>query len=278
MSDAPAIWIDGREAATLPLPDRGLEFGDGLFETVLVVAGRIPLKNFHFSRLQSGLATLQFPSLCDRVEQHLEVALAALTTKLNYALRITVTRGSGPRGYAPPTAPQARVVISATQVTGDPLTMPAPASLGVSRIRWGTQPALAGMKHLNRLEQVMAAQERQAAGWDEALMLDQAGAPVSVTAGNLFMVSGETLVTAALEDCGIAGTRRQFFIERGAPDLGLQVRVATLSLDELLAADEVFYCNALVGLRPVGELAGKRWSSQPVCSRLFQYYAQELDV
>lgn len=276
MSDAPAIWIDGREAATLPLPDRGLEFGDGLFETVLVIGGRIPLKNFHVTRLQSGLATLQFPPLRDRVEQHLDEVMAVLDRDVNYALRITITRGSGPRGYAPPKAPQVRVIISATQITGDPLTMLAPASLGVSRIRWGTQPALAGVKHLNRLEQVMAAQERQAAGWDEALMLDQAGAPVSVTAGNLFMVSGETLVTAALEDCGIAGTRRRFVIERGAPDLGLQVQVATLSLDQLLAADEVFYCNALVGLRPVGELAGKRWSDQPVCSRLFQYYVQEL--
>ena len=124
----------------------------------------------------------------------------------------------------------------------------------------------------------MAAQERYAAGWDEALMLDQAGAPVSVAAGNLFMVSGETLVTAALQDCGIAGTRRQFIIERGAPDLGLQVQVAPFSLNDLLAADEVFYCNSLVGLRPVGELGDMRWSAQPVCSRLFQHYVQELSA
>jgi len=278
VSDAPAIWIDGREAATLPLPDRGLEFGDGLFETLLVIDGRIPLREFHIARLQSGLATLQFPALHERVARYLDEALARLDSNLNYTLRITVTRGSGPRGYAPPIAPQARVIITATRMTGDPQTMLAPARLGVSRIRWGTQPALAGLKHLNRLEQVMAAQERSSAGWDEALMLDQAGAPVSVTAGNLFMVSGGTLVTAALEDCGITGTRRRFIIERSAPDLGLQVQVATFSLDQLLAADEVFYCNSLVGLRPVGELAGTRWSAQPVCSRLFQHYVQELSA
>lgn len=278
MSDAPAIWIDGREAASLPLPDRGLEFGDGLFETLLVIGGRVPLRDFHIARLQSGLATLQFPALHDRVEKHLDQALAGLATNLSYALRVTVTRGSGPRGYAPPATPRARVIITVAPVTADPLTMLAPARLGVSRIRWGTQPALAGLKHLNRLEQVMAAQERYAAGWDEALMLDQAGAPVSVAAGNLFMVSGETLVTAALQDCGIAGTRRQFIIERGAPDLGLQVQVAPFSLNDLLAADEVFYCNSLVGLRPVGELGDMRWSAQPVCSRLFQHYVQELSA
>ena len=276
MPDAPATWIDGCRADSLPLPDRGLDYGDGLFETLLVVNSRVPLRDFHFDRLQSGLTSLHFPPLRDTASRQLDEALATLGRHENYSVRITITRGSGPRGYAPPANPEPRIILSATALTHNPMAMQKPAKLGISEISWGKQPALAGVKHLNRLEQVMAARERDSAGWDEALMLDQAGDPISVTSGNLFLVSGESLLTPIMDECGIAGTRRRFIVERGAPDLGLNIREASFSLDELKAADEVFYCNSLIGLRPVGELAGVTWHEQPVCAELFQHYCKEL--
>ncbi|MEP1471727.1 MAG: aminodeoxychorismate lyase [Halieaceae bacterium] len=275
MPDALATWIDGCRADSLPLPDRGLDYGDGLFETLLAVNGRIPLRDLHFDRLRSGLAALHFPPLNDTVARHLDAALATLDAKGNYSIRVTVTRGSAPRGYAPPADPEARIVLSAQPMAYDPMTMQRPARVGVSKVSWGKQPALAGVKHLNRLEQVLAARERDVADWDEALMLDQAGALISVTAGNLFLLSGATLLTPVLEDCGIAGTRRRFLIERAA-DLGLNVRETSLSLDDLKAADEAFYCNSLIGLRSIGEFGGLQWPKQPVCTQLFDHYCKEL--
>ena len=255
-----------------------MDYGDGLFETLLVVDGHVPLRSFHFDRLQSGLASLHFPDVHDAVSRQLDEAVAALSSDGNYSVRITVTRGGGPRGYAPPATARPRIILSAAAMPRDPAIMAEPAIVGVSTCRWGKQPALAGVKHLNRLEQVLAAMERENAGWDEALMLDQAGAPISVTSGNLFCVSGQTLLTPILEDCGIDGTRRRFFIERCAVDLDLVVREVPLSIEDLKTADEVFYCNSLIGLRPVGELDGVRMGEPVVCARLFERYCKELTL
>ena len=278
MAGDTVIWVDGERASALPLPDRGLEFGDGLFETLLV-RGAVPLfTQLHLARMQQGCRVLVFPPCDETLGEQLHRAVAYIGTRQwpFSALRITLTRGSGPRGYAPPREARPRIVISATRLGEASPGMAAPAKLCLANTRWPTQPALAGLKHLNRLEQVMAAREYRLAGADEAVMLDQQGRVVSVVAGNLFLSLDGRLLTAALDQCGIAGTRRDLVMRRWAPALGLEVVEGTLTLEQLEAADEAFFCNSLIGLRPVARFQQRSWTSHPVCEALYQQYQGDL--
>ncbi len=273
-----AIWLDGAPATSLPLPDRGLEFGDGLFETLLVRGGRPLYPELHLARLQRGCTILGFPDCAPAARDQLLLA-AAETGARDWswcALRITLTRGAGPRGYAPPADATPRTVISASSLGNTPLHMMKPAALGLASMRWPAQPALAGIKHLNRLEQVLAAREYRETGADEAVMLDQQGGVVSVVAGNLFLVHDGRLLTAPVQTCGIAGTRRDLIIRRWAPALGLAVQEQALTLAQLEGAQEVFYCNSLLGLRPVASFGQRRWHSHAICEALYRLYENDL--
>lgn len=278
MSGASAIWLDGAPASALPLPDRGLEFGDGLFETLLLRAGQPLYLSLHLQRLQIGLARLRFPECLARIEQYLQQAAAA-TAERGWpwaVLRLTVTRGAGPRGYAPPQQVRPRVLLRTMKLQSDPLEMAAPASLALADIRYATQPALAGLKHLNRLEQVLAAAQAAAAGTDEALMLDQAGQVVSVASGNIFALRDGVLYTPPLHACGIAGTRRRLIMQQLAPACGLQVREEAVTVDQFAQCEEAFYSNSLVGLRPIGRCRERTWHSHAACQALFQRYREAL--
>lgn len=268
-------WIDGLPADALPLPDRAFAYGDGLFETMLLRGDRPLLQEYHLDRLGAGLQRLHFPDCLDAVREYLARA-AAVTTDASplRVLRLTVSRGAGPRGYAPPSDCQPRVVISVSAFAGDPAAMSAPASLGETAVRWGRQPLLAGLKHLNRLEQVLAAADCDAQGMDEVLLLDQSGAPLSVSAGNLFLVAGKSLLTPVLTEAGIAGTRRRLVLERLATACGLRVTESRLELSQLLGADELFYCNTVVGLRPVAAFRDRRWHRHPVTRALHTAYLE----
>lgn len=191
-------------------------------------------------------------------------------------LRLTVTRGAGPRGYAPPPTATPRIIVAVTRLERDCLLMQAPAALSVAQVRWPTQPLLAGIKHLNRLEQVLASAECRSAGADEAVMLNQSGRVISVAAGNLFMLQGGQISTPPLLECGIEGTRRRRLMETWAPSIGLTVKESAITLQDLASAEEVFYSNSVQGLRPVASLGEARWESHPVCESLFQQYRGEL--
>lgn len=270
------VWLDGAPAKALPLPDRGLDFGDGLFETLLLREGVPLFLDQHRERMARGLLALYFPECQARIESDLQRACQAVAESgwRWSALRITVTRGGGPRGYAPPEPTVPRIVICATRLHGDLQTMAAPAQLSLATIRWGSQPALAGLKHLNRLEQVLAARESRVAGTDEAVMLDQAGQVISVTAGNLYLVYDKEVLTAPLDSCGIEGTRRALLIRHWAPAAGLKVRETALDLQQLESADEVFYSNSLLGFRPVARYEQSSWSSHEACAAVFGQYLE----
>ena len=119
MALSPAIWVDGEPADSLPLPDRGLDFGDGLFETLLLRRGQPLFDALHFERLQAGLRVLGFPDCLEQAKAQLSAVVGQLTEYPWAALRLTVTRGGAPRGYAPPGEVTPRIVISAAALTQD---------------------------------------------------------------------------------------------------------------------------------------------------------------
>lgn len=273
-----ATWVDGEQAAALPLPDRGLDFGDGLFETLLLAGGQPLFPELHMARLGRGLDVLGFPDCRQRVREQLaQTGQFVVDAGWRWAaLRLTVTRGGGPRGYAAPRPCIPRLIATATELDRDCAQALPPATLMLSAVEMAAQPVLAGLKHLNRLEQVLAANEALAQGADEALMTTAGGAVVAVSAGNLFAVAAGRLLTPPIASCGIAGTRREKVLRDWAPALGIQAQEVTLAVRDIESADEVFYCNSLTGLRPVGRFGDRHWHDHPVFEALHGVYRGEL--
>lgn len=271
-SPAPRYWLDGRAVTALPLPDRGLEFGDALFETLRLHRGKPLLLDAHLQRLQRGLEQLRFPACEQRVREQLTNVLSGVADELSEAaVRLTLTRGAGPRGYRPPQQATPRILITLTPLDDGPWPLDQPAATIIeAQLRLHSQPALAGLKHANRLEQVMAADEAGVAGADEALMRHADGRVICMASGNLFAVESGRLITPNLHDCGIEGTLRGWLIER------LGAEVVDLSLERLLDAQEWFYGNSLVGCRPVAAFAGRQWTQHDTCRQVNQRLAEEL--
>ncbi|MFK8048844.1 MAG: aminodeoxychorismate lyase [Halioglobus sp.] len=270
-------WVDGLRTESLPLPDRGLNFGDGLFETMLFAQNHLFYRGYHLARLARGIVALGFSDCLTLVNEYLSAVVEELKLSAHrqYSVRLTLTRGDGPRGYAPGTNSRPRVIVSATHLVQDWQQRQSAAAIGVAKIRWSCQPQLAGLKHLNRLEQVLAARERVDQGLDELIMLDEQARVISTISGNIFAVIDDALITPKLHKCGIEGTRRQLIIEGWSKKIGIDTRESMFDVEQLHQSAEVFFCNSLIGLRPVASLGSKTWSRHPVCQALHAVYCGE---
>ncbi|MFJ3263852.1 aminodeoxychorismate lyase [Pseudomonas sp. NPDC086581] len=267
-------WIDGQSAEALSARDRGLAYGDGLFETIRVSAGRPRLLARHRARLEEGVRRLCLPVSLDLIEDELLRFSAQLGDGV---AKLMLTRGEGARGYAPQADAQVRRVL---------LASPAPAYPAKNReegvmlfpcaTRLAEQPLLAGLKHLNRLEQVLARAEWSDPAFAEGLMRDVSGRIVEGVFSNLFLVKQGALITAELSRCGVAGVMRAEIIER-ASDLGLPVIVRDVEHGELAQADEVFLCNSLYGIWPVCGIAEHAWPVGPLTRKLRGQLRELLD-
>jgi 4-amino-4-deoxychorismate lyase len=238
--------------------DRGLAYGDGVFETLLVHAGAPVWWDRHWRRLCEGIARLEFTAPEEsRVRGHAMDLLAGAPPR--GVLKLVVTRGTGGRGYAPSPAAEPTVVLS---VHSAPAPMDA-VRLRWCTLRWAAQPALAGIKHLNRLEQVLARAEWQDPDIFDGIVLGGDGGIVSATSANVFARIDGAWLTPPVEACGIAGLLRGWVLEAAA-----EARVAALTPAQLLAADEVFLCNAVRGILPVRALDGREWTAWPATGEL----------
>ena len=249
----PKLWINGSELGRLSAQDRGFRYGDGVFETFRIHCGRIHLWQYHLDRLQRGLDALGIALTEDRIAAELAAALDDLQVNgiEEAAGRLQVTRGDSPHGYRAPSG-QPPITISLTEVRR--WRAPATATaLYLCQTRLATQPALAGLKHCNRLEQVLAAQELNALNFQgEGIQLNGAGNIACGVSSNLFLVTDDSFITPALTACGIEGTVRRLLLEVLLPGRGLEVQVRDVTSAELLSADEVLLTNALSGIRNAG--------------------------
>ncbi len=249
MSEIIGTWIDGVEGNLLPADDRGLQYGDGVFETILVRNGVPRFLALHRDRLRRGLAQLGISFSADRALED-DIARAAAMAPPLAILKIIITRGTARRGYAPPAQAVARRIVSLW------LTTPLPAEviekgviLDVARLRLPQPSPFAGLKHLNRLENVLAAAEVTGESFD-ALLLDNGGHLVSATSSNVFLVRGRELLTPRVDRVGVDGILRQVVL-REAARLGIAAREQDLALDDLASADGMFITNARIGVVPV---------------------------
>jgi 4-amino-4-deoxychorismate lyase len=259
------VLVNGAEAAPVSALDRGLHYGDGLFETLGCIAGRPRFLTLHLKRLAAGCARLRLPA------PHLPVIAAelnALAAPCERAIvKLIVTRGPArARGYA---------FAGGEEPTRITLRYPWPVPpeeeggvrVRIAELALSENPATAGIKHLNRLEQVLARAEWRDPAIAEALLFSRSGALVSGTMSNVFLVRQGILCTPRLELCGVAGVMRQVVLNAAA-ECALHTEERVLERADVDAAEEIFLTNALVGIRAVGELAGRRLAVGSLTRRL----------
>ena len=265
-------WVDGQPAASLAVLDRGLAYGDGLFETIAVRGGRALLLEAHLQRLQQGCQRL----LIDCEPALLRAELSAFCQQLGQGVaKLILTRGDGLRGYALPAQARPRRILLGSPLPDYPAEhAESGIELFACQTRLAEQPLLAGLKHLNRLEQVLARAEWQDPCYAEGLLRDTSGRVVEGVFSNLVLVHDQVLGTPRLDRCGVAGVMRGQLLAEAAR-LQLACVERDFSYDELLAADEVFVCNSLYGIWPVRRLAGHDWPVGPL-TRTLQAFARRL--
>jgi 4-amino-4-deoxychorismate lyase len=247
--------------------DRGLHFGDGVFETIACLRGRPRFLALHLQRLAHGCGALGFPPPpAPLLREEIERLAAAQERSL---VKLIVTRGRATvRGYAFDGQERAtRVVIRYPWPVEDPELQQRGVSVRVAAMRLGENPALAGLKHCNRLEQILARSEPDAAAAAESLMLSRSGKLVSGTMTNVFLVDGPPqsprLRTPAIDECGVEGVMRRVVL-REAVRAGLDVAECALSTADLTEATEVFLTNARVGIWPVGSIGERTLTPGPI--------------
>ncbi len=230
--------------------DRGFAYGDGVFRTIKMVGGLPQHWPQHYQKLVADCAAINIvcPSAELLMSDLSQLFLADSETEYHPTVaKIIITRGEGNRGYTPPaiTAPM-RVVLKSDMPDYPESRFSEGVALTVCETRLAAQPKLAGIKHLNRLENVLARMEWHNPDIAEGVMLDMHDNVIECTAANIFARFGDALITPDLQQCGVAGITRQRIIEL-APTLSLKPAVETFNLEKLYQADEVVICNSLYG-------------------------------
>ena len=247
--------VDGVESSRIEIADRGLQYGDGLFETMSCRDGRVRWLELHLARLQLGCERLGIVMPERATLQRELAALAAGSGRC--LLKLIVTRGVAQgRGYRPGGAEQPTRILTRYAWPAAPA---AEFHAHCSPVPLGGNPALAGIKHLNRLEQVLAQRAAAQAGVDEALQCGPDGDIVSATMSNVFIVRGKLWLTPPIARGGVAGVMRSLVL-RTAPGLGLTVREARLTRADAAAASAIVLSNVRLGLQAVHCYEGRRLS------------------
>ena len=246
-----ASWVDGLSSNGLPLDDRGLAYGHGVFETMRIVDGAVLDLDRHLDRLVNGASQLGIDAP-DRSLINQEIQEISEQHKQGI-LKFILTAGSGGRGYAPPKPMQVRRIVLLYEFVPAPRSYyEAGVNVTVCETRLAYQPMLAGIKHLNRLEQVLARSE-WGDQYQEGLMLDHKGFVIEGTMSNLFGVCNDVLTTAPLDGCGVSGIQRQNVIDL-ARQRGLPMSMNAMTLPQVLNCDELFVCNSVIGIWPVASV------------------------
>jgi 4-amino-4-deoxychorismate lyase len=265
--------VDGEPAAGGWPLDRGLHYGDGLFETLNLREGRLCFEALHARRLALGCTRLAI-----RADLTLlwEQARSLATRYPASTLKVLVTRGDAlARGYTPTGAERARVLHLVYPAPG-PGEIPAQVRLVSLGSTLGENPRLAGLKHCNRLEQVLGRQELLGTGAFEGLMGSSSGHLVSGTMSNVFVGRDDAFVTPPVDLCGVAGVMRAVVL-REAAHCGLEVRVAPLPLTTLRDCDSLFITNARLGVVPAHQLDGRPLAQPSVVQALARRIAALAD-
>lgn len=265
MADA---LVNGHRQQSLSLADRSLHYGDGLFETIAILDERPALWDAHMQRLRRGCEQLLLPA--PDPAQLLEEALELSIGQARAVLKLIYSAGESGRGYSrshPPTP--SRILLRLPPPEHPEAYWRSGVTAGYCAQRLMPQGALAGIKHLNRLEQVLARRELDGRQLAEGLMLDREGQVIEGVASNLFAVFGDLVLTPPILETGVRGVMRDHVIEF-AKGAGIRVEERQLTPMMLDEADELFLTNSLIGLWPIAHLEGRRYLPGAVSRHILQ--------
>jgi len=279
VTSAEPVLVNGVPADAVSSLDRGLHFGDGLFETIACVQGVPRFLSLHLQRLASGCQRLQIEAP-DLVATRAEVQSFAGppgAASGRCIVKVLMTRGVATvRGYAASGREKAtRITIRYPWPPEDPRHVQDGVTARTLAMRLGENTLLAGLKHCNRLEQVLA--RSQMSGESEGLLFSSSGKLVSGTMSNVFLVHGSLVRTPRLDCCGVAGVMRRVVMQEAAA-MGVPVEERELRQVDLATADEVFLTNARIGIWPVSRLDDRALAVGPVTRRLQQALSPLLEI
>ena len=264
--------VNGNPSSRVSVYDRGLLYGDGVFRTMRVSAGRVLCWQLHYQKLQYDCAAIGI--ICPDSTLLAQELQSLLQQYPDGVAKIIITRGlQSERGYRPLSAGLPTRIISISPLPQFPDKFEVEGvRIRVCQTKLAYQPRLAGLKHLNRLENVMAAAE-----WDdvqivEGVMLDWAGNVIAGTRCNIFAVHAGQIYTPDLSHCGVAGVQRDRVIDWATKN-NVPCKIKLFNLAELIAADEIFLINSVIGLWPVREFIDQNgqnetWSQFPMSKQI----------
>ncbi|WP_078475967.1 aminodeoxychorismate lyase [Solemya elarraichensis gill symbiont] len=271
------MLVNGRQCDTVSLLDRGLQYGDGLFETIAVIGHEMPLWQRHYTRLSKGCEKLalevpQEQQIKDEIEQEIH---HHGEQSGRCVVKLIVTRGTAGKGYCPAEGGEQRIVILRQQAGFSRHDRETGIDIHLCETRLASGSPLAGIKHLNRLEQVLTARETEANNCREAVVCDSEGFVVEGVMSNLFWVIGGELHTPLLDRSGVAGVMREEVMAQAAV-LGISCREVRVIPDELSGAEAIFLTNAVNGIVPVRRLAGRECSLDAISHDLLDTINRKL--
>jgi 4-amino-4-deoxychorismate lyase len=281
MTEASMIIVNSQPQDSLPATDRGLAYGDGVFETMKVKNGDIALWHYHYARLLNGLQRLHIDINHHALFQHIQASIASIASahqrqqaspQEQGVLKLIVTRGDGQRGYMPSADASATLIsiyrpLSDTYLHDNAIHQQKGVAVHLCHERLAVSSSRAGIKSLNQLPYVLASRERQVLALQEqaiqkktlqeGLMLDKDGYIIEATARNFFLVKDNVLYTPLVDQCGVAGVMRRLVIEVSATQAGIAVKEARITQSMLEDADEIFLSNSVSGIWPVVSCVGR---------------------
>ncbi len=263
--------IDGKPGDSIPVDDRGFLYGDGLFETIAFRSGVAPLWRLHWQRLRASSARL---GLVVPDEEILFDECRQLAGEGRCVIRVSLTRGSGGRAYEPLAEPICRRVV---QRRHWPDAIHDQRERGIcavtSPIHLAIGSMLAGMKHGNRLEQVLAARDCAASGAEEALLYDASGYLAEAIASNIILVIKGRAVTPPTSEAGVGGVGLEWLMEQDE----VQMEIERLTREDTGQAEEIMMINSVAGIRPVTALDNRRLAAGPTCRAWQRLWTDRLE-
>jgi 4-amino-4-deoxychorismate lyase len=271
------ILINGEEKTHIDFSDRGLQYGDGLFETIEVKNGHSVFLNQHLDRLAKGCQkllipfTTQFSVLKEEIE-------TVISDQEHVVLKVLITRGGGGRGYQQPETIKPTRILALYPFPDFPVSFKTQGvKVRFCSSRLGLNPNLVGIKHLNRLEQVMARSEWVTSDYQEGLMLDINDNVIEGTMSNIFLIKDNCLYTPKLDQCGIQGIIRKIVFQVAA-DLQIKIVETRLQTQQCYEADELFLTNSIIGIWPIKQLQQQACKIGPITQRIMHWFEQYKDL
>ncbi len=248
-------FINGKPESTVPVLNRGLNYGDGFFETLLVKDQTLPFLSYHLQRIRRTAIILDLEINEPELNETLEKALTLYPDEGNFCLKIQFIRETSGRGYGYQSRTCDQIVSVFSEYINRGWQRP-PACAGFLKTHITVNQDLAGLKHLNRLDSVIASKELNENGWDEGFFIHN-DYVISGSKHNVFLVdSNNCLITPSITIAGIAGVMRQYLIDQ------FDVVEKPITAQDLYQATSIFLTNALVGIWRVASLDGQQYSDE----------------